>query len=110
MTSDSNMFSSLDDKAIGYSNITFGDNGKGEVKGLGKTSISNDHSPSNMLLVDSINFNLLPVAQLCDHGYKCTFTSNGVEVTSLNGTDCIFNGFRYESLYLMDFSSNNANF
>jgi hypothetical protein len=79
------------------------------VKGLGKIAISNDHSLSNVLLVDCLNFNLLSVAQLCDHGYKCTFTGDGVEVSSLNGNDCIFKGFRHESLYLVDFSSSNAN-
>jgi hypothetical protein len=109
MTSGSNMFSSLEDEAIGYNNTTFGGNSKGKVKGLGKIAISNDHSLSNILLVDSLNFNLLSVAQLCDHGYKCTFTSDGVEVTSLNGNDCVFKGIRHESLYLLDFSSSNAN-
>jgi hypothetical protein len=109
MTGESNMFSSLNEDAIGYNNITFGDNSKGEVKGLGKISISNDYPLSNVLLVDSLNFNLLSVAQLCDHGYKCTFTSDGVEVTSLNGNDCIFKGFRHETLHLVDLSSSNVN-
>jgi hypothetical protein len=48
------------------------------MKGLGNIAISNDHSLSNVLLVDSLNFGLLSVAPLCDHGYKCTFTSDGV--------------------------------
>jgi hypothetical protein len=30
-------------------NITFGDNSKGKVEGLGKIVISNDHSMSNVL-------------------------------------------------------------
>ena len=47
----------------GYDSITFGDNGKGKVKGLGKIAISNDMSISNVLLVESLNFNLLSVAQ-----------------------------------------------
>jgi hypothetical protein len=34
-----------------YDSITFGDNRKGKVKGLGKIAISNDHSVSNVLLV-----------------------------------------------------------
>ena len=33
---------------------TFGDNGKGKVKGLGKIAISNDLSISNVLLVESL--------------------------------------------------------
>ena len=64
MTSDSRMFNSInsnDDNGI--DSITFGDNGKGKVKGLGKIAISNEFSISNVLLVESLNFNLLSVAQ-----------------------------------------------
>jgi transposase InsO family protein len=109
MTGEAKMFSSLDDDVAGYDNITFGDNGKGEVKGLGKVAISNDHSLSNVLLVDSLKYNLLSVTQLCDLGYKCIFTSDGVEVTSMDEREQIFKGFRNENLYLVDFSSNYAN-
>jgi hypothetical protein len=109
MTGEAKMFSSVDDDVAGYDNITFGDNGKGEVKGLGKVAISNDHSLSNVLLVDSLKYNLLSVTQLCDLGYKCIFTSDGVEVTSMDEREQIFKGFRNENLYLVDFSSNYAN-
>jgi hypothetical protein len=52
-----NSINSNDDSGI--DTITFGDNGKGKVKGLGKITISNDLSISNVLLVESLNFNLL---------------------------------------------------
>lgn len=68
------MFNSLDTSDNGgFNSITFGDNKRGKVKGLGKIAISNDKSLSNVLLVESLNFNLLSVAQLCDFGYKCIF-------------------------------------
>ena len=67
MTGDARMFNSINtDDSNGYDSITFGDNDKGKVKGLGKIAISNDLSISNVLLVESMNFNLLFVAQLCD--------------------------------------------
>jgi hypothetical protein len=44
MTGESNMFSSLDENTIGYNDIIFDDNSKGEVKGMGKIAIPNDHS------------------------------------------------------------------
>jgi hypothetical protein len=56
----------------------FGDNCKGKVKGLGKIAISNDLSISNVLLVESLNFNLISVAQLCDLGFSCNFTVDDV--------------------------------
>ena len=103
------MFASLDGDVSGYNDIIFGDNSRGEVKEMGNINVSQDHSLSNVLLVDSLKFNLLPITQLCDHGYKCIFTSDSVEVTSSSGNDCIFKDFRHESLYLVDFSSSDAN-
>ena len=60
MTSDPRMFNSINkNKSNGIDSITFDDNGKGKVKGLGKIAISNDFSIYNMLLVESLKFNLL---------------------------------------------------
>ena len=71
MTGDSRMLNSINtNDSNGFDSITFGDNSKGKVKGLGKIIISNDMSISNVLLVESLNFNLLLVAQLCDLGFK----------------------------------------
>ena len=72
MTGDARLFNSINTNGNdGYDSITFGDNDKDKVKGLGKIVISNDMSISNVLLVESLNFNLLSVAQLCDLGFKC---------------------------------------
>ena len=61
MTDDPRMFTSLDEEVHGQERITFGDNSKGKVKGLGKAAISNDHSISNVLYVALLSFNLLSV-------------------------------------------------
>ena len=101
------MFNSINTNGNnGYDSITFGDNGKGKVKGLGKIAISNDMSISNVLLVESLNFNLLYVAQLCDLGFKCIFRVDDVEIISVDGSNLIFKGFRYENLY--DFNASEA--
>jgi hypothetical protein len=103
------MFNSVNtNDSNGYDSITFGDNGKGKVKGLGKIAISNDLSISNVLLVESLNFNLLSVAQLCDLGFKCIFGVDDVEIISVDGSNLIFKGFRYENLYLVDFNASEA--
>ena len=109
MTGDQMMFSSLDENVGGYSDIIFGDNSRGKVKGVGTIPISSNHSLSNVLLVDSLKFNLLAVTQLCDFGYKCSFTKDDVVVTSLDGKDHIFTGFRHEDVYLVDFATKEAN-
>ena len=51
----------------------------------------------------------MSVTQLCDFGYKCTFTKDDVVVTSLDGNDHIFTGFRHEDVYLVDFATTEAN-
>ena len=101
---------SIDDtnESNGIDSITFGDNGKNKVNGLGKIAISNDLSISNVLLVESLNFNLLSVAQLCDLGFKCIFGVDDVEIISVDGSNLIFKGFRYENLYLVDFNAREA--
>ena len=63
MTNDLRMFNSINaNDSNRVDSITFGDNGKGKVKGLGKIAISNDMSISNVLLVERLNFNLPSVA------------------------------------------------
>jgi hypothetical protein len=109
MTSDARMFNSINtNDSNGYGSITFGDNGKGKVKELGKTAISNDLSISNVLLLESLKLILLSVAQLCDLGFKSIFGVDDVEIISVDGSNLIFKGFRYENLYLVDFSASDA--
>jgi hypothetical protein len=106
MTSDSKMFNLIkSNDSDGIQSITFGDNGKGKVKGLDKIAISIDLSISNVLLVESLNFNILSVAQLCDLGFKCIFVVDDVDIISIDGSNLIFKAFRYENLYLVDFNA-----
>jgi hypothetical protein len=102
MTGDLRMFNSMnenDDNEV--DSITF-DYGKDKVKGLGKIAISNDLSISNVLLVESLNFNILLVAQLCDLGFKYIFGLDDVEIISVDGN------LIYENLYLVDFNVREA--
>ena len=109
MTDDTRMFNSINTNGNDYyDSIIFGDNDKGKVKGLGKIAIFNDMSISNMLLVESLNFNLLSVAQLCDLGFKYIFGVDDVEIISVDGSNLIFKGSRYENLYLVDFNTSEA--
>ena len=71
-------------------------------------SIPNDMSISNVLLVENLNFNFLSLAQLCDLGFKCIFRVDDVEIISVDGSNLIFKGFRYENLYLCDFNESEA--
>ncbi len=109
MTDDRAMFTTFEVGGNEQEKVTFGDNSKGKVIGLGKIAISNDLSIDNVSLVKSLNFNLLSVAQICDLGLSCAFFPQEVIVSSLLDKSCVFKGFRYGNLYLVDFNSSEAN-
>jgi hypothetical protein len=109
MIGDLRTFNSINaNKSNGIDSITFGDNGTSKVKGLGKIAIFNDLSILNVLLVESLNFNLLSVVQLCDLDFKCIFGVDDVEIISVDGSNLILKGFRYENLYLVNFNARKA--
>src|SRR6266508_532482 len=84
--------------------IVFGDSGKGEVVGVGKIPISNDQSISNVLLVDSLSYNLLSISQLCEIGYNYLFTNEGVQILKREDSSIAFLGRLKGKLYLVDFT------
>jgi hypothetical protein len=108
MTWEKMMFSSYEKNEDPQRAITFGDGNQGLVKGLGKISISPNHSISNVFLVDSLNYNLLSVSQLCKMGHNCLFTNVGVTVFRRNGDSIAFKGVLDGQLYLVDFNDNKA--
>jgi hypothetical protein len=61
------------------------------------------------LFVESLSFNLLSVAQLCDFGLICTFDKTNVVVIHEKDKSLVFKGFRNEHIYLVDFSLKEAN-
>jgi hypothetical protein len=78
------------------------------VKGLGKIAISPDHSISIVFLVDSLDYNLLFVSQLCKMGYNCLFTDVGVTVFRRSDGSIAFKGVLDGRLYLVNFNDNNG--
>src|SRR6187551_2268556 len=108
MTGEKSMFTSFEAKENSNDNIVFADNSQGKVKGLGKISISTDHSISNVFLVESLDYNLLSVSQLCEMGYNCLFTNEGVTVFRRSDDSVAFKGVLKGKLYLVDFTSEKA--
>jgi hypothetical protein len=56
------MFTSFEENDCPSDTIMFGDNSEGKLLGYGKIAITIDHSISKVLLVDSLNCNLLSVS------------------------------------------------
>ena len=78
---------------------------KGAKENRCKIAISPDHSISNVFLVDSLDYNLLSVSQLCKMGYNCLFTDIGVTVFRRSDDSIAFKGVLEGQLYLVDFNS-----
>jgi hypothetical protein len=98
------MFSSYEKNQGPQRAITFGNGNQGLVKGLGKIAISPDHSISNVFLVDSLDYNLLSVSQLCNMIYNCLFTDVGVTVFRRSDDSVAFKRVSEGQLYLVNFN------
>jgi hypothetical protein len=75
---------------------------------LGKIAITNEHSISNVFLVELLGYNLLSVSQLCHMGYNCLFTNVDVSVFRRSDGSLAFKGVLDDKLYLVDFSKEEA--
>jgi hypothetical protein len=82
----------------------FGDNSEGRVIGYDKIAITIDHSISKVLLVDSLDYNLLFVSQLCEMDYNFLFTDKGVTVFKWCDSSYIFSDILKGKHYLVDFN------
>ena len=84
--------------------ITFGDNNKGKLIGLGKIAISKDKSVDDVLLVQSLGFNLMLFGKLCDLGMLVLFSISKCIVFMASDNSFVFEGNSKGDLYIVDFS------
>jgi hypothetical protein len=103
MTGEWRMFTSFENNVCESDCITFGDNSQGQVLGFGKFAITTEHPILKVLLVESLDYNLLSVSQLCEMGYNCLFTDKGVTVFRRSDGSFVFKGVLRGKLYLVDF-------
>jgi hypothetical protein len=104
MTGEKHMFKSFEENDCPSDTIMFGDNSEGRVLEYGKIAITTDHSISKVLLVDSLDYNLLSVSQLCEMGYNCLFTNKGVTIFRRCDDSYAFSDILKGNLYLVDFN------
>jgi hypothetical protein len=62
MTREKEMFTSFKENDCPSDTITFGDNSEGNVLEYGKIAITTDHSISKVLLLESLDYDLLSVS------------------------------------------------
>ena len=104
MTGDPSRFSSL--STIKGGNVTFGDNSKGKIIGIGNIGGNSLPLIENVLLVDKLKHNLLSISQLCDKGYRVVFESSRCLIENVIDGKLLFIGDRNSNVYKIDIDQN----
>jgi hypothetical protein len=73
------------------------------VLGYGKITITTNHSISKVLLIESLDYNLVSISQLYEMDYYYLFTNKGVTVFRRSNGSYVFSGILRGKLYLVDF-------
>jgi hypothetical protein len=97
------MFTSFEKNECESDCITFDDNSQGQVLDFGKIAITTEHSISKVLLVESLDYNLLSISQLCEKGYNYLFSNKGVTVFRRSDDSFAFKGVLRGKIYLVNF-------
>jgi hypothetical protein len=103
MTGERKMFTSFEKNECESDCIMFSNNSQRQVLGFGKIAITMEYSISKVLLVESLDYNLLSVSQLYERGYNCLFTDKGVTVFRGSDGSFVFKGVLRGKLHLVDF-------
>lgn len=106
LTRDARKFSFISHKTSGH--VTYGDNNKGKIRGIGKVQIPSSFTIENVLLVKDLKHNLLSISQLCDKGLKVTFEANHCLTYCSSSNELVLVGKRYHNMCIIDFE--NASF
>ena len=83
MTGDKEKFTTLTLQKGGH--VTFGDNSKGKILGIGTVSMTSTLLIENVLLVKGLKHNLLSIRQLSDKNFGVIFDKNKCRINSPDG-------------------------
>ena len=88
-------------KAKSEGDITFGDNSKGHIEGIGSIGNNSSTHIENVLLVGDLKHNLPSISQLCDKGHKVIFESMCCQVINVKSNKLILIGHRQGNVYVV---------
>ena len=83
-----------------HEHVTFGDNNKGKIIGIGKVGKEPFPTIDNVYLVDGLQHNLISVSQLCDMDYDVRFESS--HCTVLKDDKIAFVGFKHANIFIVN--------
>ena len=98
MSGDKEQFLSL--TAFEGGSVTFGDNSKGMIKGVGKVGKTLSQAIENVYFVEGLKHNLLSISQLCDKGNKVEFKSNLCHIVNTETGELVCQGSRHNNVYI----------
>src|SRR5579883_2708286 len=102
MTESSCWFSSLT-PVMRKEYITFGDNGRGRVRSVGSFKVNDGFVLSEVILVDSLHFNLLSISQLLEDGFEVLFKKGFSRILDHQG-DLVCHISPFGHVFRVDFS------
>jgi hypothetical protein len=103
MIGERRMFTSFEKNDCPSDCIMFGNNSQGKVLGFSKIAITTKHSISKVLIVESLDYNLLSILQICEMAYNYLFTDKSVTVFRRSDDSFAFKGVLRGKLHLVDF-------
>jgi hypothetical protein len=84
--------------------VTFGDDKKGMVLGIGIIKVNDCFTLNDVALADRLRYNLLPISQLCDADLSVLFCKSDSHVLDSSGKR-VCGISRIENVFQADFSS-----
>ena len=102
MTGDSIQLINIKWKFAGY--VTYGDNNRGKILGVGDIGENDKVIIKDVLLVEGLKHNLLSISQLCDKGYKITFEPAQCLIKDSKSAETVLVGKRVSHIYMLNVS------
>ena len=81
--------------------MTFGDNSKGHIEGVGSIGNHSSILIDNVLYVNGLKHNLLSISQLCDKGFNVLFDSNVFKIINIETNKTMLIGHRIGNIYMV---------
>jgi len=89
--------------------ITFRDDSKEKIIGIGNIKISSSPLIENVVLVDNLKHNLLSISQLCDRGFKVIFDDLTCNILDRQTNACVLSDFHENNMCMIDMSNLQCN-
>jgi len=103
MTGEASQLINLKWKPAGF--VTYRDNNRGRILGIGDIGSENKVIIKDVLLVEGLKHSLLSISQLCDRGYKITFEPEQCTIADSESNETVLVGKRVSNVYMFNVSS-----